>query len=260
MADLAEFYVGVLSRIGIGRRQQIPIDERRNCSSAVQIALSGKWIMRSRASQASTSGRGSRKHVELQELDPGLFSAILDDEVVNDIRADISETAGHCTCRIQLKSPHGASSNELRAWRRAKSASSTLIDGRSFQLRTPAAAALVIVPPVLLEDIGENFLGIAGAEAVQRHCFIDHGAQPARRIVADRRYSRGVRCLNSNAVSVTALESRMPHSCSTSPCDVRVAFDQRANAEKYLEGLYVLNLAKPRPVHDDAETQINFSA
>jgi hypothetical protein len=57
---------------------------------------------------------------------------------------------------------------------------------RPLQLCTPTAPALVIVPPVLLEDIGENLLGVAGAETIHGHLLIDKRAQAGRHIIADR--------------------------------------------------------------------------
>lgn len=56
---------------------------------------------------------------------------------------------------------------------------------RSLQFRTPTTPALVVVPPVLPEEIRENLLGISGAETVHGHLFVDERKRTGRHIIAD---------------------------------------------------------------------------
>lgn len=130
--------------------------------------------------------QGILQHVEFHELDIGMVRAVLDDEVMDDIGADISEIRRPrhvlhpvvvATGRIEQRA-EGVAAGEI-----GKVDPDGLV---SLEFRTPTTPALVIVPPVLLEDVGENLLGIAVAETVYGHLLIDERARAGRYIIADR--------------------------------------------------------------------------
>src|SRR6266404_5472139 len=85
VAYLAKLDVGILSRVGVGGRQQIA-----NCGSTKLIDGDPDRVVRKMDHEIPRKPRvdawkGIAKNVELHEFDIGIFAAVLGDEIVNNV-------------------------------------------------------------------------------------------------------------------------------------------------------------------------------
>jgi hypothetical protein len=129
---------------------------------------------------------GIAEDIELHEFDIGVSSTVLGDEIVNDIRPDISKAGRPLDQLHPVKVAAWRVQQRLDGMAPYKVAQLGPYRFRPLQFRAPTAAALAVVPPVSPENIGENLLRTIGAETVYRHSFIDDRAQPAGCMIPNR--------------------------------------------------------------------------
>ena len=126
------------------------------------------------------------ENVEFDEFDAGIFAAVVNDEIRDNVGPDVFEVGRPLDVSHPVK---------VAAWR-VKQAADRMAAYKfgkfcpdrhcPLQLGPPAAATLTVVPPVLPENIREDLFRVVGPKAVYRHSLVDDGAQPAWRVVSDR--------------------------------------------------------------------------